>query len=101
MANDYFTPYRTITAEGARIGLVSCLICGVTVTLDPDDETRADQQHLQWHRERGDLDERKGMAREPQILVCYPHQERCPHCNGTCVEPAAQPVPDSEEPNDD
>jgi hypothetical protein len=46
------TPYRAVEAEGARIGLLSCLDCGAVLMLDPDD-ARQDIDvvsiHTEWH----------------------------------------------------
>jgi hypothetical protein len=36
-------------AEGARVGIVSCLRCGVAVFFDPRDEFDALQRHKVWH----------------------------------------------------
>lgn len=46
-----YTSPRAIQAEGARIGLVTCGLCGAVVLLDPDEEVSALQQHTQWHTE--------------------------------------------------
>lgn len=46
---DSFTKYRPVVAEGARIGVYSCLICGSAVVLDPGDRTDMGRLHYQWH----------------------------------------------------
>jgi hypothetical protein len=54
---DHYTGFRGLAAEGARIGLLTCLRCGATVTIDPadqggvasDDERSASQVHDDWH----------------------------------------------------
>ena len=50
-----FTPYRAFSAEGARLGLCSCRLCGAAIVIDITDGVTADQVHLEWHRKRGDL----------------------------------------------
>lgn len=45
-----FTAPRPIAAEGARIGVVTCLVCGAAVVIDPADE-RENVDPLALHRE--------------------------------------------------
>jgi hypothetical protein len=45
-------PEATILeAEGARIGVVTCPICGCAVMLDPR-ENDAYKQHMAWHKDQ-------------------------------------------------
>lgn len=44
-----WTPYRALLAEGARIGLMSCKVCGVTVTIDPGDSIDYAALHERTH----------------------------------------------------
>jgi hypothetical protein len=46
-----FTAARMVGAEGARVGLITCLLCGATILLDPDDSISALQLHTEWHSE--------------------------------------------------
>lgn len=48
--NVTFTKHRAIAAEGARVGIVSCKLCGAALILDPAD-TSFDplDKHIQWH----------------------------------------------------
>lgn len=46
-----YTAIRALEAEGARIGLVTCLQCGATVTIDPSDEQSMIGLHDAWHNE--------------------------------------------------
>jgi hypothetical protein len=46
---DSFTKYRPVAAEGAVIGLMSCLACGAAIVLDPSDRTDMGKLHYQWH----------------------------------------------------
>ena len=55
MEQKIFTPYRAFDAEGARLGLCSCMLCGAAIVIDSSDGITADQVHEQWHRARGDL----------------------------------------------
>lgn len=50
----WFTPYRPFVAEGARVALVSCHICGAAVFLDPDESVAMDMVHRQWHESRNE-----------------------------------------------
>jgi hypothetical protein len=59
----YFTPYTSILAEGGKIGVMSCLVCGAAVMIDPSDKgTDPGIIHYRWHRSRGELT--KGQAGE-------------------------------------
>jgi len=44
-----YTPAREWTAEGARVGLVTCEMCGAAVLLDPGDKISATDRHTTWH----------------------------------------------------
>lgn len=44
-----FTGYRAWSAEGARVGLVTCRKCGVAVLIDPSDEEDPTEVHKRWH----------------------------------------------------
>lgn len=46
--SDMFTPYRAVSAEGARIALLTCRLCGAVVMLDPQDDS-ATALHERWH----------------------------------------------------
>ena len=52
------TAYRAVPAEGARIGLVSCRICGAALVLDPGDTESVVERHVAWHLDRGERPER-------------------------------------------
>ena len=45
----YFDPCTVIVAEGARIGISSCSICGAAVMADPRDEVNRFRMHIEWH----------------------------------------------------
>jgi transcription elongation factor Elf1 len=40
-----------VAAEGARIGIVTCMICGAAILIDPRDERSAVALHSEWHPE--------------------------------------------------
>jgi len=44
-----WTPGRAMHAEGARVGLVTCLRCGAAILLDKDDEQSALSLHEAFH----------------------------------------------------
>ena len=44
-----YSKYRAIMAEGARIGIYTCHLCGSTINYDPDDEISAIEIHDRWH----------------------------------------------------
>lgn len=50
--SDSFTKATAVQAEGARVGFVSCLICGAVVMLDPRDQISTRSLHLKWHQEK-------------------------------------------------
>jgi hypothetical protein len=54
------TPARAWQAEGARVALVSCVICGAALLLDPGDPISAVEVHVGWHLARGERPERRG-----------------------------------------
>lgn len=43
-----------IAAEGARVAVVTCRICGGAILLDPRDEWANTGRHLAWHALRGE-----------------------------------------------
>lgn len=47
-----FTPYRAVQAEGARIGLLVCELCGGAIVIDTHDDPAFDpvELHKRWHR---------------------------------------------------
>lgn len=45
----HFEPCTAIAAEGARIGLATCKICGAAVMIDPRDQVNRARQHAEWH----------------------------------------------------
>lgn len=45
-----FTGYRPVPAEGARVGIMSCLTCGAAIVLDPADAIDMPALHTAWHR---------------------------------------------------
>lgn len=49
--SDGFTAYRAISAEGARIGIASCLKCGAAIVIDPSDTVNTFELHDDWHKE--------------------------------------------------
>lgn len=44
-----FTFATPVKSEGARVGLVSCEICGAALLLDDRDSENYMALHLQWH----------------------------------------------------
>jgi hypothetical protein len=45
----YFEPATAVDAEGARIGLATCKLCGASVTIDPRDTVNYLRLHHRWH----------------------------------------------------
>lgn len=45
-----YTAVTAIAAEGARVGLASCQICGATVLLDERDDRNMMIAHTLWHQ---------------------------------------------------
>ena len=45
----YFEPATALAAEGARIGIANCKICGAAVLLDPRSEINYARLHVEWH----------------------------------------------------
>jgi hypothetical protein len=45
-----YTGARTIVAEGARVGVITCRECGAAIVLDPDDDFDPAERHADWHR---------------------------------------------------
>jgi hypothetical protein len=46
-----FSNATALSAEGARVGLVTCQECGAALLLDPRDDTNVLKLHDQWHDE--------------------------------------------------
>ena len=46
---DLFTGYRAFSAEGARVGIVTCKTCGAALLIDTSDDFDAVQIHHDWH----------------------------------------------------
>jgi hypothetical protein len=40
---------RAVPAEGARVGFMTCTLCGVSVMIDPATPFDVIQRHEQWH----------------------------------------------------
>lgn len=49
--DEYFTACAAVEAEGARIGITTCLRCGAAVVLDPRDSQNFARFHHEWHEE--------------------------------------------------
>lgn len=50
--NKNATPFSDMTvlpAEGARVGIVTCLLCGAALLIDPRDKTPTTLRHTIWH----------------------------------------------------
>lgn len=47
--DEYFVEATAVMAEGARIGLCTCRICGAAIMFDPRDQINAAQLHAEWH----------------------------------------------------
>ena len=45
----YYTPATAFNAEGARVGVVTCKICGASIFLDEREEVNPLQIHIDWH----------------------------------------------------
>lgn len=45
------TMATTLPAEGARIGIVTCLACGAALLLDPRDDFDVVELHRRWHEQ--------------------------------------------------
>lgn len=46
---DIFTAVRAWSAEGARVGIATCTLCGASVLIDPSDTASAMEVHAKWH----------------------------------------------------
>jgi hypothetical protein len=44
-----YTDVTAWVAEGARVGLMTCLTCGAAILLDPREGRDAVQLHSEWH----------------------------------------------------
>lgn len=45
-----YSAARPWAAEGARVALISCLLCGAAILIDPADETSSLETHTAWHK---------------------------------------------------
>jgi len=54
------TSARAWTAEGARVALASCVMCGAALLLDPGNTLDVVDVHVAWHLARGERPERQG-----------------------------------------
>lgn len=43
---------RAMQAEGARIGLTSCALCGTALLIDPHERFDVFEAHRRWHFDR-------------------------------------------------
>lgn len=43
-------PMTAVPAEGARVGFISCEICGAAILIDPRDMVDVPALHADWHR---------------------------------------------------
>jgi hypothetical protein len=50
----WMTPATVVAAEGARIGLVTCLECGATLLLDPRSDIDVPRRHADYHASQTD-----------------------------------------------
>lgn len=48
-----FTEARAIAAEGARVGIVTCKLCGSALLIDPADKESFVAAHVRWHDSLG------------------------------------------------
>jgi hypothetical protein len=44
-----YTRAAMVSAEGARVGLITCRVCGAAVLVDPRDKFDATLRHSAWH----------------------------------------------------
>jgi len=49
-----FSKQTVITAEGARVGFVTCEDCGAAILLDPREDFDPIKRHRAWHRRHDD-----------------------------------------------
>jgi len=49
--DDWYTPARAFSAEGARVAIVTCRTCGAAILIDPGDNEPAVDIHTRWHKE--------------------------------------------------
>jgi hypothetical protein len=45
------TDATIVSAEGARVGFVTCKQCGTAILIDPRDTEDAVAKHLAWHED--------------------------------------------------
>ena len=48
----WFDPCAALQAEGARVGITNCKVCGAAVLIDPRNEVDYARLHAQWHQEK-------------------------------------------------
>jgi hypothetical protein len=51
-----YEPATVVEAEGARVALLSCRICGAVVMADPRDTDSKPDLHRRWHTESADAE---------------------------------------------
>lgn len=49
MSEATFTTYRAFAAEGARVGIFTCEMCGAALLLDPSQTFDVGERHAEWH----------------------------------------------------
>lgn len=92
-----YTNATVIEAECARVGFVTCRICGAAILCDPRDETHRSRQHFEWHETLEGIN-RLGL----DSRYCSDCQGmRMPGLDGTmcscCGEPFADPTEQGED----
>jgi hypothetical protein len=45
-----YTPATAFDAEGARVAILTCEVCGAAVLFDPRESFLAVERHKAWHR---------------------------------------------------
>lgn len=66
--HESYSTAAMVHAEGARIGLLTCLRCGASITMDPRDEFDSLEIHEAWHGTPGEV-------------TCYPASSEVPSEN--------------------
>lgn len=44
-----------VSAEGMRVGLTTCRVCGAALLLDPREDVSPLDVHYIWHRSKGEV----------------------------------------------
>lgn len=44
--------YTAVQAEGARVAIATCRVCGAAVLLDPRDAQSPAELHAKWHQDQ-------------------------------------------------